>query len=446
IIIAGLTVSLLPSCARGQEFFDGKKAKAVYRVVTGKPIVNGVKGVSGLNDITPVVNQFRGKTPNMVLPSNVAKEIDLRNAGQLSPIAGPKTLTDEKKSDIHKRIEENIEKNKRASAERAAAREARLKEEGAQRAVQQKMEAEQASAPSAASDIPSTSKPGPAPEKSFMQDPSENQSVTAEFHRRTKENMPDPEISGDPYRRAKDLVEKPTPVKSNGRSFESLVTEAQKDGILPQNWQNMSREELENFIRDIRQMQEKTENELFEAYRRKYFAQEDRAGENMVRGNYNYQIEVWARQQPDYFEDNYLEWNCAYNEPFNESVTSLRILVVNDSERFLSAYLNPEDPRVTVEGSYSIAGAIEKLEANPKAYDIIFTDYHLRDGKSEKLSSYVYTNKLNIPVISLANAEALPSTWYYKHMQGSLHHTAAQVVYNYASNIVATGRAFPNGK
>lgn len=52
--------------------------------------------------------------------------------------------------------------------------------------------------------------------------------------------------------------------------------------------------------------------------------------------------------------------------------------------------------------------------------------------------------ELNVPIISLANAEALPSWWYNIGMDGSLPHQEAQHIYNYASNIVATGRAFPN--
>lgn len=419
-IIQFLVVAFFPSIIWGQRVPNGRK---IGRAIQASRTPRGnfiKKGVNTRASVAPVM-----VSKGVLNPSLVKRAQESSSEIQINL---------EKKIEQLERLRENQQRNAQERAEMATYKTTTRRAEEAKKSrmlIEEEM-------------TPSTEKETVPLGALSFQEQWRNQSITAEFHWRTKEDISEAEIMGDPYRRALDLYKKPTPVKSSKRSKESLLAEGQADGILPENWQELSREELENFIRTVRQMQEKIENIRFNKYRQKFVAQASLAGENMIKGSCDYEAEVWAYKQPDFFEKNFMNLTDTYMEPFHEQIMKLRILIVNDEDHLLQRYLDSQDPRVMVEGVRSVSAAISKLKENPENYDIIFTDYHLADATARKLSSYVLMEELNIPIISLANAEALPSWWYNIGMDGSLPHQEAQHIYNYASNIVATGRAFPN--
>lgn len=229
------------------------------------------------------------------------------------------------------------------------------------------------------------------------------------------------------------------------RSRESLLLEAQKLGLAPQYWDTYTNEELEKFIlsynglynmgRNVRARWEKPQEITS-------WLEEDKLRS------------AWAETQKDYFEENYLrnymDTNEAYNEPWNPAVKSLRILVVNDGYKYLRVLQQgaAENPQVSVAGVASVKMAIEALEVNPHAFDVILTDMAIEDETGDQLSMYVWNQRLNIPVIWYS-AEFPSSTYLLSYnivgrIEVACMPDFADEVFNYLSNIVATGRAFPN--
>lgn len=414
-VIQFLIISFLPSAGWTQRPVKFREVKNAIRGARGNAKIPMLNAGKIRPSVAPVRIPARGK--KTVLPTEEIKHIDLEETRkQFAQLQEQQAHNEQNKIEVSSYIT--------TTRRREAAKKARF------------YEGKDSPSPREANPIATAALSAP---EQWRQE-----SVVANFHWQTREDISAPEVTGDPYRRALDQGERPAPVKSFKRSMESLLIEGQTDGILPRNWQTLSRQELEDFIRTVRQMQEKIENIRFRMYWKKFAVQAELAGENMIKGSYDYEAEVWAQKQPDFFEDNFISSINSYDEPFNKQVNFLRILVVNDDIHLLARYVEAQNERVMVEGVSSVLEAVTKLQENPNAYNIIFTDYHLTDATARKLSSYVLTEGLNIPVIALANAEALPSWWYNIGMDGSLPHQEAEKIYNYASNIVATGRAFPN--
>ena len=69
----------------------------------------------------------------------------------------------------------------------------------------------------------------------------------------------------------------------------------------------------------------------------------------------------------------------------------------------------------------------------------------MNHGVGTTIGTYVAVNKIPLPVVVLANASAMPSYWFKYGMRGRICvDKSPEEVFNFASNIVATGKAFPN--
>lgn len=169
------------------------------------------------------------------------------------------------------------------------------------------------------------------------------------------------------------------------------------------------------------------------------------------------QLETWAKAQPDYFEDNYLdfdevdeeyeEWN--YAEPFNPVVTSLRILVVRDDLFGVMPLVESalKHPGVTVDHATDVSHALDLLSRI--RYDIVLTDYVLgEEHNGFEISMYVWNKKLHIPVVSYALMPMHTYTLLKYNIVGEIPvvetDNEAERALNYLSNVAATGRAYPN--
>ena len=158
-------------------------------------------------------------------------------------------------------------------------------------------------------------------------------------------------------------------------------------------------------------------------------------------------VKTWARGQPDFIPSNYIE--DEYTEPFTGPLTPLRMLVVNDEWSFIEPLRNQmwQAKNTTLDYAQSVEDAITKLKTRPEAYDIVLVDYHMPGGNGPSLSMWMYEQKLQIPVVLYALMNAEPE-WLYKfNIKGRIDVQAdPQTVLNFARNIVATGRAYPNSK
>ncbi len=305
------------------------------------------------------------------------------------------------------------------------------------------------------------------------------------FHRLGNEGgTVGPRALGDPYRRAADSSWKPKLRKSSTEPFELLVLRAQEEGILPHNWNSMSRSELESWITTVHQAQASSKQKTVADLVNQYFpsanevlpgklapltVQELRQKARQIEGQSNLpedfvgrsvslETENWARTQPDFIEENFVY--DPYTEPWNENVSQLRILMVNDLPRLMEPFkeLAARDPRIVLDTALGGEEAILKLQQNPGKYDIVMTDYHMPQGLGTIISMYVrerYFMELkanippkeqqyNFPVVVLAYANGMPSWWFKYGMCGRIEiGQGPQAAFNFASNIVATGRAFP---
>ncbi|MBR4355339.1 MAG: hypothetical protein IKP96_02030 [Elusimicrobiaceae bacterium] len=228
------------------------------------------------------------------------------------------------------------------------------------------------------------------------------------------------------------------------RSLESLQLEAQKLGLAPHNLETYSREQLEDFITSYKGLHNMGRN-----VRVRW-----ETPQGITSGiEKEFLQRSWAETQPDYFRENYLDNLIIYTEPWNPVVKSLNILVVNDELKYLSALQEAADEstQVHVAGVRSVKDAIELLKNIPYAFDVILTDMAIGEGDTgEKISMYVWNQRLNIPVIWYS-AENLNDAYLLSYnVVGRIGVAGASAladeVFRYLSNIVATGRAYPNGK
>lgn len=333
----------------------------------------------------------------------------------------------------------------------------------------------------------------PTPPQSLPSIPADPSDVIRFFHQLGNEGGTlGPRALGDPYRRAADLSWKPDLRKSSTEDtylvpFESLVLQAQAEGILPHHWNSMSRSELEDWITTVHQAQASSKQKTVADLINQYFplkevppsgdlppltTQELRQKARQIEGQSNLpedfvgrsvslETENWARTQPAFIEENFVY--DKYTEPWNENVTHLRVLMVNDLPHLMTPFQEfaAQDERITLDVAFGGEEAVAKLQQNPGKYDIVMTDYHMPQGLGTIISMYVterYFMELkanippkeqqyNFPVVVLAYANGMPSWWFKYGMCGRIEiGQGPQAAFNFASNIVATGRAFPGKK
>ena len=155
-------------------------------------------------------------------------------------------------------------------------------------------------------------------------------------------------------------------------------------------------------------------------------------------------IANWAAAQPDFRQENYIYKE--YYEPFNPHVTQLRVLVINDSKK----YVNPlreiaaHDSRITVEHVDSVVAAFPALKSKKPKYDVVLTDYYTHAGNALELSMWAYKHGVNTPIVFFSNADGSAGWLYSYNIAGRIAlQQPARAVLNYLSNIVATGTAYP---
>lgn len=167
---------------------------------------------------------------------------------------------------------------------------------------------------------------------------------------------------------------------------------------------------------------------------------------------------AWIREQEDFkaIKDNYLK--DSFDGPFHPQVTSMRILAVNDITKEIDPLkdaareISHNGLSVTVDVMPTIdsaKGALEHAVADGRAYDIVLLDYHGLQGQASDLSTWIHrNNKVSVPVIFYSSAGSTPEVLFNFYVTGRISVAAtteeAHQVLNYASNIVATGKAYPD--
>ena len=224
---------------------------------------------------------------------------------------------------------------------------------------------------------------------------------------------------------------KAVPPAYAGRSLESLQTECSARGILPQDWETYSRQELAQFLSTYLSLSESAK-----------IPSRLEASE--------LDVKKWAHQQPDFVASNYLSFAEDYKEPVAVPITNLRILVVNDEWEEIAPLRAAvwQDGQATLDYCATVNEAIHKLQIRSNAYDIVLVDHDLNGNKKgPSLSMWIHEQQLPIPVILYSRVD-ISAEWAYKfNFTGRIDvGENPQVVLNFARNIVTTGKAYPNGK
>lgn len=266
-------------------------------------------------------------------------------------------------------------------------------------------------------------------------------STTALFHRMGNMEFWHPPVSIP----ALEVTPRPA-FGSAKRSRESLELEATSYGMPDYIPGSLSGDELQDFIFSYRAM--KNAQEVPSRF--EYDSQADPA-ERMTA------LHNWVISQPDFAEENYIHprrgypgWSMAYIDyavPFHASVKEMRILIVQDAmpgarELFQVA---ENHPGVTITWRKNVLSALEEL--NRTQYDIVLADFALGNAIGLDVSMYIWNKKLGIPVICYSaetiNREILFTYNIVGRIPIALEVEHAEILLNYLSNIVATGRARP---
>ncbi len=264
-------------------------------------------------------------------------------------------------------------------------------------------------------------------------------SVTEYFHGLADGKWADLEASVPPLKPA----EKKPVLSTYKRSRESLELELNAHGF-----NVVAPEDMENTLASY---------QAFESAKDVHSRYENPAqGTAMER---QIRLKNWAEGQPDYFEENYLEFGdvCespedyeAYTAPFHPAVKSMRVLVVRDGVfgvGVLYEAARQMPAKIKIYRADTLAQAQDLLSR--QHYDIILTDFVL-DGRHNgfELAMYVWDNKLATPVISYSATPLNPRTLFDHNIVGAIPVVTfpdeAEKALNYLSNVAATGRAFPN--
>ena len=150
---------------------------------------------------------------------------------------------------------------------------------------------------------------------------------------------------------------------------------------------------------------------------------------------------------PPFIRDNFIPESERYTELWNEKISYMRILVVDDPGSWVNLFTKEAlyDSRLKVTHASGGYSAVDLLTKNPQAFDIVMANETISFGSGTYLSMWMWSNNVNIPFVSISNASALAEAWHAYNIVGkiSMDHSNREL-FNYASNIVATGKAYPN--
>ena len=232
-----------------------------------------------------------------------------------------------------------------------------------------------------------------------------------------------------------------TPVTSmvRKRSRNELIMDLSERGILPQGWQDYTREGLQELLDTYLSL--KSAGSTPSRFK---VMQED----GTIAAATDTELKNWAEQQPDYIPENYVF--TPYTEPFNTQIKSLRILMVNDGKEALEPLqeMAEKNSRVEIVWESDPVQALQLLKQNPHAYDVVLTDYCMRNGTACTLGMGTYADKVSTPIILYSRAGATAPWMFQYNIMGRIDIAVTRLdaarVLNYLSNIVATGKAYPS--
>ncbi len=297
------------------------------------------------------------------------------------------------------------------------------------------------------------------------------ESVIAAFHKLGNEDIDFSILNPDRYIPDSQLLYQANSGASYIRSGESLRLEAHAWGMPQYMAEQLSYKQLQEFITTARGMDGERRSSAMnsrwaevqkslQAQKPSYtlLTEEEMLREQARRRDTDNQfistldIENWARQQPDFVETNYIsmyqmEERGGYRVPWNPAVKSLSVMIVNDEYSYVKEYINYAHniPHITVTYVENMYSALKNLKENPFDYDIVLTDFHLPDGSGRDIAAYIHNNHLPVPVGLFSYTTAMPGYIYNAFMQARLPMTMTpEEVFNCASNLVATGKAYPD--
>lgn len=222
-----------------------------------------------------------------------------------------------------------------------------------------------------------------------------------------------------------------------GTSMEEMEMRARAVGIPTQTIQTSSVPELWLLVHYYETMSNGAKiPSLFDAFAEKEHIEKGEAARDK-----------WAQDQPNFVEENYGVTD--YQQPFRSSVKDLRILLINDEQKIIDSFvkLSASDSRISVMSVNDVASALRLLRRSPSYYDVILTDYVTRAGSAPELGMWSHEHGALVPIVFFSKAGGTASWLYSYNMAGSISPSEpVQNVVNYLSNLVATGRAYPNGK
>lgn len=273
-------------------------------------------------------------------------------------------------------------------------------------------------------------------------------SVTAYFHRMGNMEFWEPPVEIQPTAtRTKTIITAPV------RSRESILLELSALHITPQHPETWTNAELDEFLTTYKVFSNANtykKDNIEDAWTR-----DDKKMLPILMGfnpRNKDKLIHWALKQPDFYLRNYMPLD--YNVPFHPDVKSLRILLISDDIDIKALigtaqlYYN----HIDVDMEWHIDLGTKLLENPETKYDIIVTDFSVRGGLRERgayeVGMYVWNHKLNIPVIVLSKNEAHREKLILNNIVGQAIYVQSiedsHRLFNYLSNIVATGKAYPN--
>lgn len=213
------------------------------------------------------------------------------------------------------------------------------------------------------------------------------------------------------------------------RSTASLRLELSERGILPQNWQEYTNDQLQEFLDTYLAL--KSSGERTSRFRKR---QEDGTLEKKT----DAELKEWAHNQPDWKDGRNFIFKT-YQRPFNAGVKSLRVLVVNDHQQPLQPLLDVVAEYPGVEIYWESSG--KKLAKELNDYDVILTDYCLLDGSTAvDLGMSAYEAGVTTPIVFYAGTGATPEWLFQFNLAGRIDmaktRDAARRVINYLSDLV----------
>ena len=128
----------------------------------------------------------------------------------------------------------------------------------------------------------------------------------------------------------------------------------------------------------------------------------------------------------------------------------MRILLVRDTVGDVKVLLEAAKkyPNISINWVTDVPHALKTL--NRGKYDVVLADFILEDKSGLDVSMYVWNKKLGMPVICYSGEDWQPEMLFRYNVAGQipvpLFEEDFDKLFNYLSNIVATGRAYPNGR